>query len=48
MTFARDVVLDRVGETINVVSFDMDREGKITLADPPLELITSDYRGPTP
>ncbi len=47
ITFARDVVLDRVGETINVVSFDMDREGKITLVDPPLEPITSDYRGPT-
>jgi hypothetical protein len=46
--FARDVVLDRVGETVNVVSFDMDRDGKITLADPPLEPITDAYRGVKP
>jgi hypothetical protein len=46
MMFARDVVLGRVGETINVVSFDMERDGKITLVDPPLEPITNDYRGP--
>jgi hypothetical protein len=46
MMFAKDVVLDRVGETVNVVSFDMDRDGKITLADPPLQAITDAYRGP--
>ena len=44
--FAKDVVLDRVGETVNVVSFDMDRDGKITLADSPLVPITDDYRRP--
>ncbi len=41
--FAKDVTLDRVGETVNVISFDMDRAGKITLADPPLEPITDAY-----
>jgi hypothetical protein len=46
MMFAKDVVLDRVGETVNVVSFEMDRDGKITLADPPLQAITNAYRGP--
>ncbi len=46
--FAKDVVLDRVGETVNVVSFDMDRDGKITLADSPLAPITDDYRRPEP
>lgn len=44
--FAKEVVLDRVGETVNVVSFDMNRDGKFTLADPPLEPITNAYREP--
>lgn len=43
--FAKDAVLDRVGETVNVVSFEMGRDGKITLADPALEPITDLYRG---
>jgi hypothetical protein len=43
--FGKDVVLDRVGETVNVVSFDMDRDGTITFSDPPLEPITDAYRG---
>jgi hypothetical protein len=46
--FAGDVALDRVGETVNVVSFEMDRDGKIALADPPLEPITEAYRGAKP
>jgi hypothetical protein len=43
--FMRDVALDRVGETVNVGSFDMSPDGRITLADPPLEPITDAYRG---
>jgi uncharacterized protein YfaP (DUF2135 family) len=45
LVFSKDVVLDRVGQTVNVASFDMDRDGKITLTDPPLEPITDAYRG---
>jgi hypothetical protein len=39
--FAKDAALDRVGETVNVVSFEMGRDGKITLANPALEPITT-------
>ena len=51
--FAKDVTLDWVGETINVVSFDMAQDASISLADPPLEPITAKYqqrkaRGETP
>jgi hypothetical protein len=43
---ARDVTLDRVSDTINVVAFDVDREGNITLSpDVPLKLVT-EYRPP--
>lgn len=38
--FAKDVTLDRVGQSINVTSFDLDRDGKLTLADAPLESVT--------
>jgi hypothetical protein len=31
---ARDVALDDIGQTVNVVSLDMDRDGKFTLRDP--------------
>jgi hypothetical protein len=41
LVFARDATLDRVGQTINVVSFDLSREGAIALADPPLEPVTA-------
>ncbi|HTR14081.1 MAG TPA: hypothetical protein VMI72_12715 [Roseiarcus sp.] len=41
LVFSKDVTLDQVGETINVVSFDLDRQGHITLADPPLEPVTA-------
>jgi hypothetical protein len=44
LVFSKDVVLNRVGQTINVVSFDMDRDGKITLIDPPLEPITAAFQ----
>jgi hypothetical protein len=42
--FAKDVILDWIGQTINVVSFDMGRGGSITLVDPPLEPITKSYQ----
>lgn len=42
--FAKDIVLDRVGETVNWVSFDMDRRGHVMLVDPPLTPITASYQ----
>jgi len=41
LVFAKDVTLDHVGETINVASFDLDRQGHVTMTDPPLELVTA-------
>jgi hypothetical protein len=41
VVFAKDVMLDRVGQTINVESFDLSREGGVALAEPPLELVTA-------
>lgn len=41
VVYAKDVTLDRVGQTINVESFDLSRDGGITLAEPPLELVTA-------
>ena len=46
--FARDVALDQVGQTINVASFDLSPDGKITLADPPLEPVTDAYKAARP
>jgi hypothetical protein len=46
--FAKDVTLDWVGETVNVVSFDMGPDGLATLADPPLTPITDGYTKGTP
>ena len=45
---AKDVVLDQVGQTINVVSFDLSPDGQITLVEPPLEPITDAYRNAKP
>ncbi len=42
--FAKDIVLDSVGQTINWASFDMGRDGSITLVDPPLAPITNAYQ----
>jgi len=39
--YAKDVTLDRVGQTINVESFDLSRERGLSLAEPPLELVTA-------
>lgn len=41
--FAGNVSLDQVGQTVNVVSFDMSQDGKITLVEPPLTPITQVY-----
>ena len=49
--FAKDVTLDQVWQTLNVESFDLDREGGIALTPPPLEPVTQGrYRqvGPGP
>ena len=46
--FAKDVALDQVGQTINVASFDIGFDGKITLVEPPLEPITDAYRRAKP
>jgi hypothetical protein len=46
--FAKDVALGRVGQTINVASFDLGLDGKITLVEPPLEPITHAYERPKP
>ena len=44
--FAKDVTLDKVWQTVNAVSFDMARNGSVTLVDPPLEPITREaYKG---
>jgi hypothetical protein len=42
--FAKDIVLDYVGQTINWASFDMSRDGSIALVDPPLAPVTSAYQ----
>jgi hypothetical protein len=42
--FSKDITLDSVGQTVNWASFDMRRDGSITLVDPPLAPITHDYQ----
>jgi hypothetical protein len=44
VVFAKDLVLDSVGQTVNWASFDMARNGQITLSDPPLTPITASYQ----
>jgi hypothetical protein len=46
--FAGNVALYQVGQTINVVSFDLTYDGQIKLADPPLEPITHAYERAKP
>lgn len=41
LVYAKDVALDHVGQTINVVSFDLSRQGAISMTDTPLELVTA-------
>ncbi len=44
LLFARDVTLDRIGQTENVASFDMAQDGTIAFVDPPLAPITDNYQ----
>src|ERR1700684_1158403 len=46
--FAGTVALDPVGQPINVVSFDLTYDGKVKLADPPLEPIPHAYERAKP
>jgi hypothetical protein len=41
--FSGDIVLNHRGQSANVVSFDLDRDGKLTLADAPLESVLAAY-----
>lgn len=38
-----EVALDRIWQTINVASFDLDADGNATFVDPPLEFVTAKY-----
>jgi len=46
--WAGDVTLNRLGETINAVSFDLDKDGEVTLVDPPLAPITQSFAKSAP
>jgi hypothetical protein len=46
--FAGNVALDQVGQTINVVSFDLTYDGQVKLTDPPLEPISHAYERAKP
>jgi hypothetical protein len=45
---ARDVALDKVGQTINVASFDLGQDGAVKLVEPPLTPIIDAYRNAKP
>ena len=47
LVFAKDVTLEHVGQTVNVASFDISRDGAISLTDTPLELVTARAYKPT-
>ena len=42
--WAKDIVLDYVGQTVNWGSFDLTRDGAITLTDTPLESVTEKWQ----
>jgi hypothetical protein len=44
LVFAKDILLDRIGQTINLTGFDLTKDGEITLTDPALEPITETYQ----
>jgi len=48
LIFSKDIILNRVGETINVVSFDLDRAGVLRLTAPPLEAVTAKHQKTAP
>jgi len=39
----KDVALDHVGQTINAFSFEVDKDGKVTIVDPPLTPLTQTF-----
>jgi hypothetical protein len=41
--WAGNVTLSHVGQTVNTISFDLDRGGKLTLVDAPLESVLDAY-----
>jgi hypothetical protein len=42
---AGNVALDHVGQTVNIVSFDLTTDGKITRREPPFEPIADASKG---
>jgi hypothetical protein len=46
--FSGNVELKKVGQTINVVSFEMAQDGSIKLVDPPLAPVTDQFRKAEP
>jgi len=46
--WAGDVRLRRLGETINAVSFDLDKHGAVKLVDPPLAPLTQTFAKSSP
>lgn len=42
--YSGDVVLNHVGETVNIIAFDIDRNGSISLSPPQLEEVTAAYQ----
>src|SRR6185503_1042874 len=46
--WAGDVTLNRLDETINAVSFDLDKDGEVTLVDPPLAPLTQSFTKSAP
>ena len=46
--FAADVMLTHLGETENVASFDLDKDGQVTLVSVPLEPITQTFEKSAP
>ena len=41
--FSKDIVLNRVGQTVNLTGFDLTRDGALTLTDAPLQSITEKF-----
>lgn len=46
--WAGDVVIDHVGQTVNAVSFELDKDGHATLVSVPLEPVTAAYEKARP
>jgi len=46
--FAGEVLLDHVGQSANILSLDVHRDGRITLRDLPTQSVTDVYNGAKP